>query len=117
VSDAQATRIFRHYGSDWYAVARGDLLAGRPIPGTDCLEAEVRHAVRSELAATLADVVLRRLDLGSAEPPAESTLTACAAIVGDELGWDAARREREVMGVRASFPFANPRSQLPTAAL
>lgn len=117
ISDAQAIRIFQHYGSDWSAVARGSPLAGPAIPGTDCFAAEVRHAVRSELAATLADVVLRRLDLGSAEPPADSTLTACAAIAGDELGWDAARREREVMGVRASYPFANPRSQLPMAAL
>jgi glycerol-3-phosphate dehydrogenase len=116
ITDAQATRVFRHYGSDWSAVAGGDRLTGPTIPGTDYFEAEVRHAVRSELAATLADVVMRRLDIGSAECPADSTLTACAAIIGDDLGWDAGRRHREVMNLRASYPFASPRSQLPMTA-
>ena len=113
VSDAQAARIFQHYGSDWSAVAQGDMLAAPTIPGTDYFEAEVRHAVRSELASTLADVVMRRLDLGSAERPADPTLAACASIVGDELGWNTQRREREVSSVRASYPFASPRSQYP----
>jgi glycerol-3-phosphate dehydrogenase len=116
VSDAQVTRIFRHYGSDWPEIARGDLQPGSLIPGTDCFAAEVRHAIRAELAATLTDVMMRRLDLGSAECPAESTLTACAAITGDELGWDTSRREREMAAVRASYPFASPRSQLPVTA-
>jgi glycerol-3-phosphate dehydrogenase len=117
VSNAQATRIFRHYGSDWSAVAGGNSMPGPLLAGTDYFEAEVRHAVRSELAATLADVVLRRLDLGSAECPDDSVLRACAAIVGDELDWDVARREREVTSVRSSYPFANSLSQLPVTAL
>jgi glycerol-3-phosphate dehydrogenase len=115
VSDAQAARIFQHYGSDWSAVAQGDIQASPTIPETDYFEAEVRHAVRSELASTLADVVMRRLDIGSAERPADSTLAACASIVGDELGWNTARREREVSSVRASYPFASPRSQYPVS--
>jgi glycerol-3-phosphate dehydrogenase len=116
VSDAQATRIFRHYGSDWPEIARGHLQPETVIPGTDYFADEVRHAVRAELAATLTDVVMRRLDLGSAECPADSTLSACAAIIGDELGWSAVRRHEEMAAVRASYPFANPRSQLPVTA-
>jgi glycerol-3-phosphate dehydrogenase len=116
VSDAQATRLFRHYGTDWQAVAGAGPLPGPLVPGTDYFEAEVRHAVRSELAVTLADVVLRRLDLGTAECPSEASLAACAEIAGNELGWDMGRRAREVAAVVASYPFANPRSQLPVNA-
>jgi glycerol-3-phosphate dehydrogenase len=116
ISDAQVARLFCHYGSKAAAVVPEDAGHGACVAGTDCLEAEVRYAVRSELAATLADVVMRRLDLGTAECPAAATLADCARIVGDELGWDEARRMREVCGVQASYPFANPRSQLPEAA-
>jgi len=117
VSDAQATRLFRHYGTDWQAVAGARPLPGPVVAGTDYFEAEVRHAVRQELAVTLADVVMRRLDLGTADCPPEAVLAACAVITGSELGWDSGRREREVAGVRASYPFASPRSQLPANTL
>jgi glycerol-3-phosphate dehydrogenase len=113
VSDAQATRLFRHYGTDWRAVAGGEALVEGTLPESDCFVSEVRHAVRSELAATLADVVMRRLDLGSAECPAGATLVRCAAIIGEELGWDQARRAREIARVLSSYPFASPASQYP----
>jgi glycerol-3-phosphate dehydrogenase len=117
VSDAQAARLFRDYGTDWKAVATGDALAEGTLPATDYFVSEVRHAVRSELAVTLADVVMRRLDLGTAECPAEAALTRCAAVMAEELGWDQARREREIAGVLASYPFASPASQYPVALL
>jgi glycerol-3-phosphate dehydrogenase len=116
ISDAQVARLFCHYGSKAAAVVPEGAGPAACVTGSDCLEAEVKYAVRSELAATLADVVMRRLDLGTAECPAAATLADCARIVGDELGWDEARRMREVRGVQASYPFANPRSQLPEAA-
>ncbi len=43
------------------------LAAARPLSGP--LEERVRCAVREEMALTLADAVLRRLDLGTAGPP------------------------------------------------
>jgi glycerol-3-phosphate dehydrogenase len=117
VSDAQAARLFRDYGTDWKAVAAGDALAEGTLPATDYFVSEVRHAVRSELAVTLADVVMRRLDLGTAECPSEAALMRCAAVMAEELGWDQARREREIAGVLASYPFASPASQYPVALL
>ncbi|HWW19433.1 MAG TPA: glycerol-3-phosphate dehydrogenase/oxidase [Steroidobacteraceae bacterium] len=116
VSDAQATRMFQHYGTKWSEVLAGDdreVIQGDMIPATDYFGAEVRYAVRNEMASTLSDVVMRRLGLGSAERPADETLAACASIAGDELGWSLARREREIQSVRDSFPFASPRSQYP----
>ena len=49
------------------------------------------RAVRDEMARSLADVVLRRLDLGSAGPPAERELSEIAAGVAEELGWSLSR--------------------------
>jgi hypothetical protein len=37
--------------------------------------------------------------------------------MAEELGWDQARREREIAGVLASYPFASPASQYPVALL
>jgi len=116
VSDPQAARLFRDYGTDWQAVAGGDALAEGTLPATDYFVSEVRHAVRREFALTLADVVMRRLDLGSAERPAELALNRCADVMAEELGWDSARREREIARVLGSYPFASPASQYPVAS-
>jgi glycerol-3-phosphate dehydrogenase len=115
VSDAQAMRLFRDYGTDWKAVAGGDALVDGTLPGTDYFVSEVRHAMRSEFALTLADVVMRRLDLGSAERPTEAALLLCADVMAQELEWDQARREREIARVLGSYPFASPASQFPVA--
>jgi glycerol-3-phosphate dehydrogenase len=115
VSDAQAMRLFRDYGTDWKAVAGVDALVDGTLPGTDYFVSEVRHAMRSEFALTLADVVMRRLDLGSAERPTEAALLLCADVMAQELEWDQARREREIARVLGSYPFASPASQFPVA--
>jgi glycerol-3-phosphate dehydrogenase len=59
------------------------------------LEAAARLAVRDEMAVTLADAVLRRLDLGTAGPPPPPELDAVARAMAAELGWDAAREQAE----------------------
>lgn len=58
--------------------------------------AEIVHAVRNEAARTLADAVLRRTDLGSAGNPGRPALKTCADLVGEQLGWSAERRKKEV---------------------
>ena len=75
------------------------------VPGsTEVLKAEVVHAVREEMAMTLADVVFRRTDLGSGEQPSEETLKAVAGLMAEELGWDAKKIAQE-MGSTQSFYF------------
>ncbi|HVQ29351.1 MAG TPA: FAD-dependent oxidoreductase [Vicinamibacteria bacterium] len=85
------------------------LKLGRPLPdlaqplqalaGAGRLEGslteQVRRAIRDEMARSLADVVLRRLDLGTAGPPAEDEVTEVAAVMAGELGWDEARKAVE----------------------
>ena len=75
------------------------------------LIAEVRHAARNEMAVTLADIVLRRLDLGTGCEMGDKLLSECVSIAGEELGWDAERRLIEINRVKGSYPFANPASQ------
>lgn len=117
LTPAQVQRIATSYGSDWRSVVPAAAASAECLAGSDYLVAELRHAVRHELAATLTDVVMRRLDLGSGEPPASSTLEHCADLVAMELGWDASRRSRELASVRGSYPFAGPQSQYPVSNL
>lgn len=68
------------------------------------LEARVREAVRDEMALTLADAVLRRLDLGTAGRPAPADLEVVGRAMAGELGWDAARLALERVALEAAFP-------------
>jgi glycerol-3-phosphate dehydrogenase len=47
------------------------------------------------MAVTLADAVLRRLDLGTGGPPPPHELDAVARVMAAELGWDDARERCE----------------------
>ena len=83
------------------------LPAARPLPGPR--ESATRTAVREEMALTLADAVLRRLDLGTAGPPDAAALACVAATMAAELGWDAPRIEKEQAVLAAVYdPHARP---------
>lgn len=105
--------VVRHlvlsYGSEYRGLLgylREDPSWGQRIcDGSDVIRAEVVHAVREEMAQRLADVVLRRTELGSAGMPSESCLRACAGTMAAELGWDASRIEREVAEVSSAYPW------------
>lgn len=71
------------------------------LPGTDVLKAEVVHAVRSEMAQTMDDLVHRRTSLGLGRVP-ESALEEAAFLMGRELGWSADASQREVASVIAA---------------
>ena len=77
------------------------------IAGSDeVIQAEIVHAVRHEMAQNLADVVLRRTDLGSGARPSDATLKSCAGIMGSELGWDSRRIRDEIQKVKEFYkPF------------
>ena len=79
---------------DW----RKRLSGGSPVIG-----AELVWAAREEMVGTLADAVLRRTPLGALGYPGDAAAARAAAIVGDELGWTAERREREIDALRAFY--------------
>ena len=98
--DPGVERRWARYGSDGAALARrvrADPAAGRPLGEGDLTAAELRHAVEDEMAASLADVLIRRTStffwtadggLGEIEP--------VAGELGRLLGWSADRRAREI---------------------
>ncbi len=69
----------------------------------DILRAEVRHAVREEMAQCLSDVVFRRTELGTAGDPGITALRICADVMRAELGWSSARTDDEVQRVRDRY--------------
>jgi glycerol-3-phosphate dehydrogenase len=83
------------YGPSQDAVRRlvsGDAeLAARVVPDLPVMMGQVVHAAREEMAARLADVVMRRVPLYLSEALDRSGLSACAAVLARELRWS--RRE------------------------
>jgi glycerol-3-phosphate dehydrogenase len=93
---AVAARLVRAHGTAWRAVwaladpAAGDAaLAARLVPDLPYVGAEVVHAVRAEWAATLADVLVRRLPIAyETRDAGRAAARAIAPLVARELGWD-----------------------------
>jgi glycerol-3-phosphate dehydrogenase len=102
-----AEALVHNYGSEYprvleYARQQPELL--QTISATLSLKAEVVHAVREEMAQTLADIVLRRTDIGTGECPARGVLRECAELAAKELQWDAVQVEREIDKVLSAYP-------------
>lgn len=83
---------------DVLALAREHDETGPLVAGLPYLEGEVRWAARHERAGRLDDVLSRRLRLSTRHRHAggRAVITWAAEVVGDELGWDARRRDAEV---------------------
>lgn len=103
VSVEAARRLLARHGrgaDEVLSLIRESPGLGAALPGAPALiRAEVVHAVRREMACTLADIVVRRTGLAQAGAPAEVAVAACASLAAAELGWDAGRlgREREAL--------------------
>lgn len=97
-------RLVRSYGSEYRRVLRHlHVPAEAGTPDAAAVRAEALHAVREEMALTLADVVLRRTELGSAGHPGRATLETIAAELARELGWSPERTSREIADVEARY--------------
>ena len=65
--------------------------------------------MRHEMAFKLADIVFRRTGLGTGACPSRSTLEEVSALIGRELGWDDARRQKEIKEVLEFYaPLGDP---------
>lgn len=105
LDELEAQRLATQYGTRAEAVlelARADQ-AGRLAGAPHALNAEVAHAVRNERAVRLADVILRRTDLGSFARPPAATVTAVCDIMAAELGWSPARAQEERQILERSY--------------
>jgi glycerol-3-phosphate dehydrogenase len=78
------------------------LAAARPQEGS--VAEQTLRAVREEMAIHLADVILRRTDLGTAGPPAGRDLDAAATAMASALKWDDGRARAERQAVQGADP-------------
>ncbi len=101
---AEVRRLIATYGSAYpnvltYLERTPDRLPSN-VTGEALLRAEVRHAVREEMAQRLGDVIFRRTELGSAGNPGDDVLRICADVMQAELSWNPTRTEDELQQVR-----------------
>jgi glycerol-3-phosphate dehydrogenase len=72
-------------------------MAARLVPGCPAIRAEVVHAVRSELALSVSDFLVRRTSMVWRDPAsAIAAAPEVARLMGAELGWDGERAQAEV---------------------
>lgn len=100
-----ARHLVGNYGTGYRAVvslAKTNPLWAKPLgDGTEVTGAEVIFALREEMAQTMADVVLRRTDLGSAGRPSKAALMNAAVLMARELAWNAPRLDKELAILKA----------------
>jgi len=95
-----ARRLAEAYGTRWKAVwnatSSDASLADRIVPTLPYVMAEVHHAVKHEMAATLSDVLVRRLHLAFEQRDfGVSVASRVAQCMQPLLGWSDRRREAE----------------------
>ena len=100
--------LVQTYGTDWRGpleLALHDSSLMRRVSPEPIIGAEIAYAIKSEMAMSLSDCVLRRTDVGTGEMPTDEALDACANIAANVLGWDSSRVKAEIDSVKACYPF------------
>ncbi len=95
-----------HLAYNYGTLAREVLALSDPTPlseTTSVTGAEVRYAVREEMALDLASVVLRRTELGSAGHPGRAALERAAAVMREELDWSENKQRSELEAVEEFY--------------
>ena len=99
--------LIYNYGSEYQEVLKyldeDSGYSQRIIDSLDVIKAEIIHGIREEMAQKLSDVVLRRTELGTGEYPGDKGLETCARIIGQELGWDELRVQKELEEVKSIY--------------
>ena len=67
------------------------------------IKAQVKYAVREEMAIKLSDVVLRRTGIGTVGQPDDSILEVIASTMALELDWSSAKVDLELEGIKAFY--------------
>jgi glycerol-3-phosphate dehydrogenase len=104
--DKPLRRHLRRYGGLAAEVAA---LGGEMIcPHAPAISGEVRFAARFEQAATVGDALLRRTGIGWASCRGLCCHRRAADLMGEELGWGADERERQVAAYEVEVAYHLP---------
>ena len=111
-------RWVRSYGTAARELLEAGPDAAAPLaPDSAVTRIEVAHAVRSEMAVTLADVAFRRTELAAGPSLPARALEAASVVMAGLLGWSERRRRAEVALVRAQWQARRGRSGSPAPGL
>ena len=110
------------YGSDsprLLALINADPALAEPlVEGLPYLRAEALYAVREEMATTLSDVLSRRTRAQlRARDASAAAAESVAALIGPDLGWDDAERDRQVSAYRAMVAREREAAVLPVTGI
>ncbi|MCO5205963.1 MAG: FAD-dependent oxidoreductase [Anaerolineae bacterium] len=89
--------VSRHLNAGQPCQTRTTSITGYGMPAALTSAEMTRYAVRREMAQTVADVVLRRTDIGTDGIPAADTVNEIVTVMAEELGWDEARQRAELV--------------------
>ena len=103
VAERAVDLSLRRLGRPAVACRTADTVLRKARRLTGTLAERARLAAREEMALSLADAVLRRLDLGTGGRPAAADVAVVGAAMAAELGWDAARLRAERSALDAFF--------------
>jgi glycerol-3-phosphate dehydrogenase len=111
LSSQALQRLAYTYGTNCGKIIKAAVSQEYDAPWKQLLAAEIRYAVREEMAQHLSDVVLRRTDLGSAGKPKDDVLKFCADVMAEELNWGISERQVELQCVDNFYAVRVPRYQ------
>jgi glycerol-3-phosphate dehydrogenase len=105
-----ASAIAHNYGSDYSAVFDHASEPGlkQVIGNSSVIGAEIVHAIRNEMGKTLADIVLRRTELGTGGDPGPDAIAEVAEIAAKELAWSEEHRQSEVRALNEILKRRGP---------
>lgn len=93
---ARARVLLSRYGAQCVGVASFLADDDLPLAGDELSTGEIRYLVHHESVLRVADVVLRRTNLGFRGLADSATVERIADALGSELGWNAIRRLAEI---------------------
>jgi glycerol-3-phosphate dehydrogenase len=105
VSAASLRALLRNHGTRYAQVLRGREThdVGACIGETTTLRAEIQHAIESEMAMKLEDVVMRRTELGAGAHPGRRALEAAAMVMAQHLQWSDNRVREELTSMERTL--------------
>jgi glycerol-3-phosphate dehydrogenase len=109
LSDEILENLCRNYGSRYLDVIEG---AKKKHLEKICesfpdIMAEVTYAVGAEMAVSLSDVLFRRTGLGTLGNPGDKTIEKVADVMGRDLKWNKARKNKEIEKALEVFEFSD----------
>jgi glycerol-3-phosphate dehydrogenase len=96
----------RQYGTEYQKlidIARENMSLAEPLDADGEIPAQVVYGIREEMALALKDIFFRRTGLGTLGDPGDEVINKVADLASTELGWDEARKGREVSQVKQAL--------------